>query len=409
MAENGGLFSGMKFTDLFFPAAGAIASMYNPHIGRGLQTGMNMFNSFQDFQNSARYYKQLKQQQEREQVGIDESRVGFQENIAAIEGDIAGLGLQPGDLRREGPILDESETSKFTLYGEEGPELADPGNFSLHMKELEGIKEEAELAGGPAGQAMSLGMDQIINPKFSDMDLEAMAATDETSGEMRALELLLRQQKFAESQLSAAPTVAAQAGTMAGYRSLDEAYRSEERRKDVLAAIQQQERAAENAEIERQAQVRQVRVLQSVYDESDEAKHARSVSFAERFNMPKDPDAKLSYSQEWQLGSATFSAFQDSEDVGKTKIARDAAAKRALQLALEHKARGLPVPSYMAKQVRDYELATTGQVYPGAPLVTPTASTTPVVQREKPDAISENPSNLAVQTGANWFGSPGVG
>jgi len=57
-----GLFSGLKFTDILFPALAAGASAYNPHIGRGLTTGMNLFNSMASFQNDARKWKAAKEE-----------------------------------------------------------------------------------------------------------------------------------------------------------------------------------------------------------------------------------------------------------------------------------------------------------------------------------------------------------
>lgn len=89
MASQDGLFSGLRFTDILFPAAASIASAYNPYIGRGLQTGMNLFNTMANFQQSAQYWKQLKEQQEREAEQIARAQeaagplVSFQEQLAA--------------------------------------------------------------------------------------------------------------------------------------------------------------------------------------------------------------------------------------------------------------------------------------------------------------------------------------
>lgn len=404
MAEEGGLFSGLKFTDIFFPAAASVASMYNPHIGRGLQTGLNMFNSFQDFQNSARYYKQLKEQNERQQAGVDEARAGLDVLVGTYQDryDAAGGQMGAGDPRREGPILDESETSKHTLFGEEGPELADPGNFSLHMKEMEGIKEEAALAGGPMGQALDLGMEEIANPKFSDINTESIAENSVLALEQANLQNLMDNQAYNRTLFTAAPGVAAQASTQGSFQDLSAGYRDAARKKDLLAAMQQQESSAELAELERQAQVRQVEVLQKVYDESDKEKYERSVSYAERFSLPKDPTAPLTYSQQRQLGSAIYSAYQDSQNPGILEDAREAGAVRALQLALEAKDRGLPVPEYMQEAVAQYELATTGQVYPGMPSHEPTGAV-PAGDEKK---TTKGYSTDVVTFSDNLFGPP---
>jgi len=77
MASEDGLFSGMRFTDILFPAAASIASAYNPYIGRGLQTGMNLFNTMASFQQSAKYWKHLKQQQEEQERAITEGQGGM--------------------------------------------------------------------------------------------------------------------------------------------------------------------------------------------------------------------------------------------------------------------------------------------------------------------------------------------
>lgn len=77
MASEDGLFSGMRFTDILFPALASMASAYNPHIGRGLQTGMGLFNSMANFQQSARYWKHLKQQREDQEQAILEGQSGM--------------------------------------------------------------------------------------------------------------------------------------------------------------------------------------------------------------------------------------------------------------------------------------------------------------------------------------------
>jgi hypothetical protein len=77
MASEDGLFNGLRFTDILFPAAASIASAYNPYIGRGLQTGMNLFNTMANFQQSAQYWKQLKQQREDQEQAILEGQGGL--------------------------------------------------------------------------------------------------------------------------------------------------------------------------------------------------------------------------------------------------------------------------------------------------------------------------------------------
>jgi hypothetical protein len=86
MPEQGGLYGGLTFKDLLFPAAGAIASAYNPYIGYGLQTGMNMFNSFASFQNDLKHWKQQREEQEQLLAAKDDLRRGAKEFITFREG-----------------------------------------------------------------------------------------------------------------------------------------------------------------------------------------------------------------------------------------------------------------------------------------------------------------------------------
>jgi hypothetical protein len=76
MAENEGLFSNLRFSDIFFPAAASIASAYNPYIGYGLNTGMAMFNTMADFQHGLRSYKMAREQQRKEEEAIAALREG---------------------------------------------------------------------------------------------------------------------------------------------------------------------------------------------------------------------------------------------------------------------------------------------------------------------------------------------
>ena len=409
MAEDGGLFSGLKFSDIWFPAAASIASMYNPHIGRGLQTGMNLFNSFQDFQNSSRYYKQLKEQQEREQSGIDSARAGIEKEIGLIQGDIAGLpaGNLRGDPRFQKPLLDESETSKHTLFGEEGPRLADPGQFSLHMRDMAGLQEEE-----PPTQQLELGIESLANPRFSEINTESIALNSEMEGQREALDRLLRQQELNLSLLPAAPGVAAQGAMQAGYVPLDAAYRDEARRKDLLAAFEQQQRDFELAELERQAEIQAVREKQQIYDASTQKEQDWSWRYAEKFNLPKDKAAPLSYSQERSLKAGAYRAYQDWQDPNKSEEAQEAGLQEALAAATEMKDRGIVLPKYLQDILDQYEALITGETIPpslppgaAAPSHTPgqyPGATSPTVNTKPRN--QQQPTQDAITTGASWFG-----
>jgi hypothetical protein len=88
MADEG-LFGGMKFLDLAIPAAGAIASAYNPYVGYGLQTGMNMFNTMAGFQSNLRQWKRISEEDKRRQAGIDELKRTLASHGEYLAGDTA--------------------------------------------------------------------------------------------------------------------------------------------------------------------------------------------------------------------------------------------------------------------------------------------------------------------------------
>lgn len=89
MAENEGLFSNLRFSDIFFPAAASIASAYNPYIGYGLNTGMAMFNTMADFQHGLRAYKMAREQQRREEEEIANLRTGTSALAGITEENLA--------------------------------------------------------------------------------------------------------------------------------------------------------------------------------------------------------------------------------------------------------------------------------------------------------------------------------
>lgn len=413
MAEDGGLFSGLKFSDIWFPAAASIASMYNPHIGRGLQTGLNLFNSFQDFQNSARYYKQLKEQQEREQAGIDKARAGIQTELGLIQADINALPTArlQGDPRGQGPLLDESETSKFTLFGDEGPELADPNQFSLHMKALSGLQDQP--TGGEAG--LDLGIESLANPRFSEIDTQSIFLNDEIAGERKALEKLLRQQNINLSLLDAAPGVAAQGAMQAGYVPLDAAFRDEARRKDLLAAFQQQQRAYEIAELERQADIQAVRDKQKIYDEGTNLEHKLRMEYLREANLPDDPDKPLTYSQGEQLDRHIWTAYKEMFDPNLDPRVQAAAKSRVLMLAREAKERGRELAPEIEQLYQQYIYEATGKAavdpsgtvashtpgqYPRSPTTAPTVGTRP---RQQPNVRQEDVDAFGYSVFGNQF------
>jgi len=198
MADEG-FFSNMKFMDLFLPAAGAVASAYNPHIGRGLYTGMNLFSTFAEFQNNAKRWKQQQVEWEREQEARETGQeaigtysrftqglLGDKEEEArraatASWDDSTTLGAEggagptlasteepmgPEDMKARFTDIVGQEPGQFGLFGDEGPPmdmeapqaLAPLGGAEIPMPDLhQGLIEagmESQLAGDPDYQAL---------------------------------------------------------------------------------------------------------------------------------------------------------------------------------------------------------------------------------------------------------------
>jgi hypothetical protein len=100
MADDG-LFSNLKFTDILFPAAGAIASAYNPHIGRGLQSGMNLFNTMASFQGDIRKWKVLEEERKRELAALEQAQGAAGEYLGGLEGRAADIKRRYTDMFKE--------------------------------------------------------------------------------------------------------------------------------------------------------------------------------------------------------------------------------------------------------------------------------------------------------------------
>lgn len=114
MADEG-LFSGLRFTDILFPALAAGASAYNPHIGRGLQTGMNLFNSMASFQNDARKWKMAKDE-------ADMLKENLQRGREAAGVYVGGKQQRADEIRRR--LTDQMREELDFPQGPEGPAVA---------------------------------------------------------------------------------------------------------------------------------------------------------------------------------------------------------------------------------------------------------------------------------------------
>jgi len=346
MPEGGGLFSGLKFTDVFFPAAAAAASAYNPYIGRGLQTGLNVFNSMASFQDSARYYKHLKEQQEREDVGLERADKGFAADLARLRGQETSFFDQQRALDRGGPILDEGETSKFSIFGEGGPELPDPDQAAVQQQSLGGMT-------GESPDQFGLGMEALENPRFSDINMAESVMSEEDQADLEALQAQIAQQELQRSFLLAAPGAAINQSGMSAYRALDERYRVAERIKDLQSNMEFQEEQARLGVLERQAQVRQAKEVSDIHREA-QREHEAWVDRNTAAQMGAAGEGGLSASAVESTNRYIYNAYLSAVSPGNSQDTRDASKERAITQTLRLMQAGLPVPDFMQNLMAEY-------------------------------------------------------
>jgi len=171
MAETGGLFSGLKFTDVFLPALAAGASAYNPHIGYGLQTGMNVFNSMAGFQQDLRNYKMIKQEQDLYEQRLKQAQEGTGVYVGEIEKDLY-------DFRERELSKIRGDIDQHGVYGSEGPTLAmpkDPAKFS----EVTGMATKFNVFGDNTLQGQGVDAPRLIPEGTRFSDLVPMHAEDQ--------------------------------------------------------------------------------------------------------------------------------------------------------------------------------------------------------------------------------------
>jgi len=85
MADEG-LFSNLRFTDVLFPAIATAASAYSPYAARGLNSGMNLFNTMAQFQNDTRRWKSINAEEKRLKEALEQGQVAAGEYLSPIEG-----------------------------------------------------------------------------------------------------------------------------------------------------------------------------------------------------------------------------------------------------------------------------------------------------------------------------------
>ena len=168
MADEG-LFSNLKFTDIFFPAAAAAASAYNPHIGRGLQTGMNLFNSVAAFQHDVKGFRQ--QQREWEKMLEDEQRA--KEAAGRYAGFVDKQVTDREEAERKAIIAQMDGATTFGVHGPEGPALA---SFQEPMSDEDMKQRFSEVATQIAPQEFDVfGGTQLPGPTLEEQFAETAA------------------------------------------------------------------------------------------------------------------------------------------------------------------------------------------------------------------------------------------
>ena len=321
---EGGLFSGLKFTDIFFPAAAAAASAYNPYVGRGIQTGLNTFNSFAAFRDSQRYYKRLNEEQDRMGVATEELRAGIGRDKAVVQDRLAGYDQRPDD--EFGPLLDEAQTSQLGMFGDEGPELPDPDQEGLLRQELSNLEEQ-----GP-GQ-FDLGMDEV-----------AM---------QQALQSHIRQLDLADASAVASPGSAAQHALQAGYRGMDLDYRDVDRIKDIQGDFRRRDDADERAFLERQAQLAGVQSQADIWDANARKDAARNLQYLEEQQNLSGEDGSMTPGQYSRALKQMTDQMRIASATGTAKEHRPQARFQAIQLGIAIQAAGYNLPPLMEKWLEE--------------------------------------------------------
>jgi hypothetical protein len=186
------MFEGLKFTDIILPAVGGIASAYSPYTARGINTGMNIFNSLASFQSDIQYWKRLKEEREKEDLAADELRRGYDEYLNTVEG---WTNAEKDNIARSvrADISNDEETPQAAISPVGGP-LSWP---------MQGVIPEGAKFGDLVPQ-------QVINQRVTEELPGAMAG----SQDLRALEERQAALRFGRNAIPASPGGAAQLGAV---------------------------------------------------------------------------------------------------------------------------------------------------------------------------------------------------
>jgi len=265
MADEG-LFSNLKFTDIFFPAAATVASAYSPHAARGLQSGMNMFNTFAAFQNDARKWKEITAQQKLLKEQLEQGQAAVGEYLEPIEGRASEIERRWTEAYRdeldypqgaegatiasvEEPLSEEDFKQMMEQQITSPPE---EGGFAL------GVAPEAQagLMGDPAGQFQDR-MAATAPPKFTEaapwyLEQQVEGALFDDP-EYQALQREINLSKLMGGTMGLSPGAAT---SVLGYSALGSQDLAQERER-LATTMAEQEAYAQNRFLEGQLSKRQ--------------------------------------------------------------------------------------------------------------------------------------------------------
>ena len=327
MAEGGGLFSGLKFTDIFFPAAATAASMYSPYAARGINTGLHMVNTFGQFQDSARKWKAYSAEQKLLKEQLEQGQRGTGEYLAPIEG-------RAGEIKRRWTdmIQDELDYPR----GPEGatiasvPEPMSEEDFKKAMQESMtpgnedkwalGVapEQQAGLVGDPAGSFQE-EMAASAPPRFTEavpwyLEQEVdRALFDDPEYQALQREANLTKLMGARTPLSPGSTT-----SVLGYSALGSQDLAQEKQR-MVENINLQDQYAENQFLREQElkklETEEVRNRMEAYAELDTRKKENWVAAAGDL-ADRDP-SRMNHKELFSLKNQTLRLIQQGESWGE--------------------------------------------------------------------------------------------
>jgi hypothetical protein len=323
MADEG-LFSGLKFTDVLFPALAAGASAYNPYIGYGLQTGMNVFNTMGQFQNDLKKWKMIREEQERMDAAADEYKAAASQNIEGLRSQI--------EQRRR--YADQDLRMDLTNEILQGGGIGAPSFMpqeDLSSLPLQMQQQAALQASGPQSDIDLQGAFPDRMPKFSDIIsaqadpmLERQMFEDPAQ---QALRKELAEKKLASAGIDLSPGSAVQTmgilgeqahGTDQEMRRMQEVLRQDGMRQERDLIAGEISRRGQMDVIERQAEVNLAAkkegyaAWQAVSTQIDAAMKDKGMSLEDLHDVAQDA--------EQALADLMMVTGENSPDVRKARI-----------------------------------------------------------------------------------------